>query len=85
MTVQTIDILLAVGRNNGGGGSHAGGHLQSRRGSMQLWQFLVALLDDNKNGAFITWTGRGMEFKLIDPEEVIILHTQRSNSMSHHH
>ncbi|KAJ8350209.1 hypothetical protein SKAU_G00253390 [Synaphobranchus kaupii] len=41
-----------------------------RRGSLQLWQFLVTLLDDPTNGHFITWTGRGMEFKLIEPEEV---------------
>ncbi|KAJ8361912.1 hypothetical protein AAFF_G00412380 [Aldrovandia affinis] len=39
-------------------------------GSLQLWQFLVTLLDDPANGHFITWTGRGMEFKLIEPEEV---------------
>lgn len=37
---------------------------------MQLWQFLVALLDDPTNAHFIAWTGRGMEFKLIEPEEV---------------
>ncbi|KAM9710332.1 LOW QUALITY PROTEIN: ETS translocation variant 5a [Menidia menidia] len=41
-----------------------------RRGSLQLWQFLVTLLDDPNNGHFIAWTGRGMEFKLIEPEEV---------------
>ncbi|KAI9518805.1 ETS translocation variant 5 [Dissostichus eleginoides] len=41
-----------------------------RRGSLQLWQFLVTLLDDPANGQFIAWTGRGMEFKLIEPEEV---------------
>lgn len=41
-----------------------------RRGSLQLWQFLVALLEDSANQHFITWTGRGLEFKLIEPEEV---------------
>ncbi|XP_013404451.1 ETS translocation variant 1-like [Lingula anatina] len=41
-----------------------------RRGSLQLWQFLVALLDDPSNTPFIAWTGRGLEFKLIEPEEV---------------
>ncbi|XP_053328142.1 ETS translocation variant 5 [Spea bombifrons] len=41
-----------------------------RRGSLQLWQFLVTLLDDPGNAHFIAWTGRGMEFKLIEPEEV---------------
>ncbi|XP_030829346.1 ETS translocation variant 1 isoform X1 [Strongylocentrotus purpuratus] len=46
------------------------GPLYHRRGSLQLWQFLVTLLEDQSNGAFIAWTGRGLEFKLIDPEEV---------------
>ncbi|XP_056157226.1 ETS translocation variant 5-like isoform X2 [Lampris incognitus] len=41
-----------------------------RRGSLQLWQFLVTLLDNPANGHFIAWTGRNMEFKLIEPEEV---------------
>jgi hypothetical protein len=43
---------------------------QQRRGSLQLWQFLVALLDDPSNSSCISWTGRGMEFKLVEPEEV---------------
>ncbi|KAK0163300.1 hypothetical protein PV327_006997 [Microctonus hyperodae] len=46
------------------------GYQQQRRGSLQLWQFLVTLLDDPANAPCITWTGRGMEFKLIEPEEV---------------
>lgn len=41
-----------------------------RRGSLQLWQFLLALLNDPANQTAIVWTGRGMEFKLIEPEEV---------------
>ncbi|XP_072034284.1 ETS translocation variant 1-like [Amphiura filiformis] len=42
-----------------------------RRGSLQLWQFLVTLLEDpSTNGHYIAWTGRGLEFKLIEPEEV---------------
>lgn len=42
-----------------------------RRGSLQLWQFLVALLDTpDASAGCIAWTGRGMEFKLIEPEEV---------------
>ncbi|KAF7656419.1 hypothetical protein LDENG_00041410, partial [Lucifuga dentata] len=41
-----------------------------RRGSLQLWQFLVTLLDDPANARLIVWTGRNMEFKLTDPEEV---------------
>ncbi|CAB3994142.1 ETS translocation variant 1-like isoform X1 [Paramuricea clavata] len=41
-----------------------------RRGSLQLWQFLVILLEEPDCSQYISWTGRGMEFKLIDPEEV---------------
>ncbi|XP_058472410.1 ETS translocation variant 5-like isoform X1 [Solea solea] len=41
-----------------------------RRGSLQLWQFLLTLLDNPANSHLIVWTGRNMEFKLIDPEEV---------------
>ncbi|XP_035006538.1 ETS translocation variant 5 isoform X1 [Hippoglossus stenolepis] len=41
-----------------------------RRGSLQLWQFLLTLLDNPAHGHLIVWTGRNMEFKLIDPEEV---------------
>lgn len=41
-----------------------------RRGSLQLWQFLVVLLEEPECSTYIAWTGRGMEFKLIDPEEV---------------
>jgi len=51
-------------------GDVAVGYQQQRRGSLQLWQFLVALLDDPANAPCIAWTGRGMEFKLIEPEEV---------------
>ncbi|XP_030630115.1 ETS translocation variant 4 isoform X2 [Chanos chanos] len=50
-----------------------------RRGSLQLWQFLVALLDDPSNAHFIAWTGRGMEFKLIEPEEVARLWGMQKN------
>ncbi|XP_023335950.1 uncharacterized protein LOC111707151 [Eurytemora carolleeae] len=42
----------------------------NRRGALQLWQFLVTLLDDPSNSGAIAWTGRGLEFKLIEPEEV---------------
>lgn len=41
-----------------------------RRGSIQLWQFLLALLEDGLNGTIIVWTGKGLEFKLVEPEEV---------------
>lgn len=46
---------------------------QNRRGSLQLWQFLVSLLDDPNNASCIMWTGRGTEFKLVEPEEVWII------------
>ncbi|XP_062383988.1 ETS translocation variant 5-like isoform X2 [Sardina pilchardus] len=52
------------------GGVFRDGPPYQRRGSLQLWQFLVTLLDDPANGHFIMWTGRGLEFKLIEPEEV---------------
>ncbi|KAM8871989.1 ETS translocation variant 1-like isoform 2-T2 [Synchiropus picturatus] len=41
-----------------------------RRGSLQLWQFLLTLLDNPAHSHHIIWTGRNMEFKLMDPEEV---------------
>ncbi|XP_068612622.1 ETS translocation variant 5-like [Brachionichthys hirsutus] len=44
--------------------------LYQRRGSLQLWQFLLTLLDEPSKVHLIIWTGRNMEFKLIDPEEV---------------
>jgi ets translocation variant 5 len=48
-----------------------------RRGSLQLWQFLVALLDaPDASAGCIAWTGRGMEFKLIEPEEVDVITPQ---------
>uniref|UniRef100_A0A8C6CIG8 ETS variant transcription factor 4 n=1 Tax=Monodon monoceros TaxID=40151 RepID=A0A8C6CIG8_MONMO len=53
-----------------GVGAFREGPSYQRRGALQLWQFLVALLDDPTNAHFIAWTGRGMEFKLIEPEEV---------------
>uniref|UniRef100_A0A8C4Q365 ETS domain-containing protein n=1 Tax=Eptatretus burgeri TaxID=7764 RepID=A0A8C4Q365_EPTBU len=53
--------------------------LGPRRGSLQLWQFLVALLDDPRSGHCITWTGRGMEFKLVEPEEVARLWGMQKN------
>lgn len=56
-------------KQEGLGGFREGPPYQ-RRGALQLWQFLVALLDDPTNAHFIAWTGRGMEFKLIEPEEV---------------
>uniref|UniRef100_A0A3Q4I8E9 ETS variant transcription factor 4 n=1 Tax=Neolamprologus brichardi TaxID=32507 RepID=A0A3Q4I8E9_NEOBR len=62
-----------------GGGIFREGTPYQRRGSLQLWQFLVALLDDPGNAHFIAWTGRGMEFKLIEPEEVARLWGMQKN------
>uniref|UniRef100_A0A673M7H7 ETS translocation variant 4-like n=1 Tax=Sinocyclocheilus rhinocerous TaxID=307959 RepID=A0A673M7H7_9TELE len=62
-----------------GGGVFREGAPYQRRGSLQLWQFLVALLDDPANAHFIAWTGRGMEFKLIEPEEVARLWGMQKN------
>lgn len=39
-------------------------------GQIQLWQFLLELLADSSNVAFITWEGVNGEFKLTDPDEV---------------
>lgn len=55
------------------GGMFREGPPYQRRGSLQLWQFLVTLLDDPANSPFIAWTGRGLEFKLIEPEEVSVV------------
>lgn len=66
-----VSFLLVPGEvKQEGGGVFREGTPYQRRGSLQLWQFLVALLDDPSNAHFIAWTGRGMEFKLIEPEEV---------------
>ncbi|KAK2101931.1 ETS translocation variant 4 [Saguinus oedipus] len=53
-----------------GVGAFREGPPYQRRGVLQLWPFLVALLDDPTNAHFIAWTGRGMEFKFIESEEV---------------
>ncbi|NXD17190.1 ETV4 protein, partial [Nothocercus nigrocapillus] len=68
------DVCVVPEKCEGDIKQEAGGYREGppyhRRGSLQLWQFLVALLDDPTNSHFIAWTGRGMEFKLIEPEEV---------------
>nr|XP_034838900.1 ETS translocation variant 4-like [Maniola hyperantus] len=46
--------------------THAGAG--GRRGALQLWQFLVSLLAEGAR--CVAWTGRGLEFKLHEPEEV---------------
>jgi hypothetical protein len=45
-----------------------GGAAGGRRGALQLWQFLVSLLAEGAR--CVAWTGRGLEFKLHEPEEV---------------
>ena len=43
----------------------------SKRGSLQLWQFLLQLLSQNDTAQMIEWTKMSAaEFKLLDPEEV---------------
>ncbi|KAL1404221.1 hypothetical protein pipiens_005427 [Culex pipiens pipiens] len=69
VTSSEPDYSLAGGTGSAVGGQN--GPLHQRRGSLQLWQFLVALLDEpNSSAGCIAWTGRGMEFKLVEPEEV---------------
>ncbi|XP_045783241.1 ETV5-related protein Ets96B-like [Maniola jurtina] len=48
--------------------THAGAGAGGRRGALQLWQFLVSLLAEGAR--CVAWTGRGLEFKLHEPEEV---------------
>ncbi|RMC01517.1 hypothetical protein DUI87_21956 [Hirundo rustica rustica] len=68
--LRNILFVLLSRRHQAGRWRVPGGTPYQRRGSLQLWQFLVALLDNPTNSHFIAWTGRGMEFKLIEPEEV---------------
>ena len=38
---------------------------------LHLWEFLMELLEDDRNGSVITWTSKDHgEFKLINPDEV---------------
>ena len=39
-------------------------------GQIQLWQFLLELLNDNQNSSCISWEGTNGEFQLRDPDEV---------------
>lgn len=44
---------------------------KTKRGSLQLWQFLLQLLSNKDNASIIEWTKKNSaEFKLLDPEEV---------------
>jgi hypothetical protein len=48
-----------------------GSDLTTKRGSLQLWQFLLKLLQMSNNEHIIEWTRKSCaEFKLLDPEEV---------------
>ncbi|XP_039247623.2 protein C-ets-1-like [Styela clava] len=48
-------------------------------GPIQLWQFLIELLTDKSCQHFITWTGDGWEFKMLDPDEVARRWGRRKN------
>lgn len=69
---QPQALTAAVGPVNFAEEHHhqAMGCSSAGRGSLQLWQFLAALLRNPGNAPCIAWTGRGLEFKLTDPEEV---------------
>ena len=42
-------------------------------GQIQLWQFLLELLQDEQYSNIIAWVGSDWEFKLLDPETVSML------------
>ena len=53
------------------GAEEANEHGIIKRGSLQLWQFLLQLLNTRGNETIIEWTRKSAsEFKLLDPEEV---------------
>jgi len=51
-------------------------------GQIQLWQFLLELLQDANNSNCIIWEGNQGEFKLIDPDEVARRWGQRKSKPS---
>lgn len=51
-------------------------------GQIQLWQFLLELLQDEKHSNIITWAGNDGEFKLQDPEAVSMLWGMRKRKPS---
>lgn len=59
----------AIAAHTTGGGS----------GQIQLWQFLLELLAEPANSAYITWEGNNGEFKLTDPDEVARRWGERKN------
>ena len=45
-----------------------------KRSNLQLWQFLLQLLNGKEFQAIIEWTKKdAAEFKLLDPEEVLLV------------
>ncbi|XP_071076046.1 ETS translocation variant 2 [Desmodus rotundus] len=46
-------------------------------GPIQLWQFLLELLQDGARSSCIRWTGNSLEFQLCDPKEVARLWGER--------
>lgn len=51
-------------------------------GQIQLWQFLLELLQDEKHANIIAWAGNDGEFKLLDPEAVSTLWGMRKRKPS---
>ncbi|XP_054567242.1 ETS translocation variant 2 [Eptesicus fuscus] len=49
----------------------------NHRGPIQLWQFLLELLQDEARSSCIRWTGNSLEFQLCDPKEVARLWGER--------
>ncbi|XP_015454201.1 ETS translocation variant 2 isoform X3 [Pteropus alecto] len=49
----------------------------SWKGPIQLWQFLLELLQDGASSSCIRWTGNSREFQLCDPKEVARLWGER--------
>lgn len=47
--------------------------------SITLWQFLLHLLEDQRQRHLISWTGEDGEFKLLDAEEVARMWGLRKN------
>ncbi|XP_066205130.1 ETS translocation variant 2 isoform X2 [Saccopteryx leptura] len=47
------------------------------KGPIQLWQFLLELLQDGARSSCIRWTGNSLEFQLCDPKEVARLWGER--------
>ena len=51
-------------------------------GQIQLWQFLLELLQNDKHVNIISWVGTNGEFKLLDPEAVSVLWGMRKRKPS---